>query len=304
VILDQAGEPVAGLAFVHLNDMLGERISALPFCDYFDPLVDDLAQWRALIDPMLNAGAPMTLRTLHNTVAHTDERFAHVNRAKWHVNDIAALTLDEIWMQRLDSHRRNGIKRAERDGVSVSIRYEPEAARAFFNLHLAIRKDKYKLLAQPARFIDNIHEHFVAHGHGAFLTADYNGATIGAMLVLHWRDTLYYKLSASVRGELRVRPNDLLQWHMIKYAKEAGLARIDLGLSDWDQSGLIDFKRKYATEEKTITFLKYQPAGYVPTKSERETRAMLGKLTALLTQPDVPDAITERAGDMLYQYFA
>jgi CelD/BcsL family acetyltransferase involved in cellulose biosynthesis len=304
VLLDEADEPLAGFAFANIEDPSGERIAALPFCDYTDPLVDTPAQWRMLVDPVLNAGVPVSLRTLHNTVVHTDERFAQVNRAKWHGHDISALSADELWMQRLDSHRRNGIKRAERDGVSVVVRFDPEAASEFFALHLGIRKHKFKLLAQPAAFIHNIHERFVAHGQGAFLMAEHNGQTIGAMLVLHWRDTLYYKLSASVRSELRVRPNDLLQWRMMTYAKEAGLTRIDLGLSDWDQEGLIDFKRKYSTEEKTITFLKYQPAGYQPTPSQRESRALLGKLTDLLTEPDVPDATTERAGDLLYRYFA
>jgi CelD/BcsL family acetyltransferase involved in cellulose biosynthesis len=304
VLLDEADQPVAGMPYMHLNDPAGERIVSLPFCDFTDPLVDDSAQWERLVAPLLTQGCPVSLRVLHNDVALQDERFEHTNRAKWHGHDISALSEDELWLQRLDSHRRNGIKRAERDGVTVAVRTDKAAARMFFDLHLGIRKYKYRLLAQPAAFIENIWEEFIADGNGTVLTAEVHGRTIGAMLLLHWKDTLYYKLSASVRDALNVRPNDLLQWHMIKYAKATGHSWIDLGLSDWDQEGLIGFKRKYSTHEKQITFLKYTPPGYELTPAQQQLRATFGNLTALFTEPDVPDAVTERAGDLLYRNFA
>ncbi len=303
VLVDANDQPVAGLAYVQLGDLMGDRVAALPFCDFTDPLVDDLAQWNQLVAPLLALGMPMSLRVLHNEVALQDPNFEHISRAKWHGHNISALSADELWLQRLDSHRRNGIKRAERDGVSVTVRRDPEAARLFFDMHLGIRKHKYKLLAQPAAFIENIHAQFVAHGNGAYLTADFEGRTIGAMLVLHWKDTLFYKLSASVREDLRVRPNDLLQWHMMKYAKETGHAWIDLGLSDWDQEGLIGFKRKYSTDEKTITFLKHLPTDHELSPRELEIRSLMGKLTGLLTDPGASDAVTERGGELLYRYF-
>jgi CelD/BcsL family acetyltransferase involved in cellulose biosynthesis len=304
LLLDDADQPVAGMAYMHLSDPLGERIVSLPFCDCTDPLVDTQAQWRQLVAPLLTHGCPVSLRVLHNETALQDERFEHSNRAKWHGHDISALSEEELWLQRLDSHRRNGIKRAERDGVTVSVRTEKEAARMFFDLHLGIRKYKYHLLAQPAAFIENIWEEFVADGNGAFLSADYQGKVIGAMLVLHWKDTLYYKLSASVRDALSVRPNDLLQWHMMKYAKATGHSWIDLGLSDWDQEGLIGFKRKYSTDEKQITFLKYTPPGFELSAAQQQIRKTMGELTALFTDPDVPDSVTERAGALLYRHFS
>ena len=38
VLLDDQGEPMAGMPFCRVADMLGERIVALPFSDFCDPL--------------------------------------------------------------------------------------------------------------------------------------------------------------------------------------------------------------------------------------------------------------------------
>jgi len=45
VILDDCGEPQAGIPFCRIADIMGERILALPFSDYCDPLVNDQECW-------------------------------------------------------------------------------------------------------------------------------------------------------------------------------------------------------------------------------------------------------------------
>ena len=143
-----------------------------------------------------------------------------------------------------------------------------------------MRKYKYHLLAQPYVFLENIWKRFVATGHGALLLAEHRGEAIGGILFLHWKDTLYYKFNASAADELGYRPNDFVLWNGIQYAKARGLSYLDFGLSDLDQEGLLRYKRKYATEEKVISFLKHAPTS---TAAERQLHGLLGKLTGLLT---------------------
>jgi hypothetical protein len=74
-------------------------------------------------------------------------------------------------------------------------------------------------------------------------------------------------------------------------------------LSDWDQEGLIHFKRKFGTEERTIHFLRYAN-GCTESTGARTAGSMLSELTSLFTDKETPDALTEKAGDVLYRYFA
>jgi hypothetical protein len=175
--------------------------------------------------------------------------------------------------------------------------------RVFFEMHLKIRKYKYGLLAQPYSFLQNIWHHFVEPGHGFLMLAVHRDKIVAGDFFLEWQDTLYYKFNASLHDDLSHRPNDLLIWQGIQEGKKRGLTYLDFGLSDIDQDGLIRYKRKFGTEEKTISFLHHSSNGG-PTRAQKEIKVLLGKLTASFTDRLVPDQITEKAGEDLYRLFS
>lgn len=300
VMLDGAGEPRAGIPFYRVTDILGERIVTLPFSDYCDPLVASRDQWDRLIDQLLVECCPIVVRCLHNDLPLADERFRLVKQAKWHGLDLQP-DLEALW-QGLDEASRRAIRKAQRNGIAVHIAQGKEELRAFFEMHLKMRKYKYQLLAQPYRFFENIWHHFIEAENGALMVATYQGEIIGGTMFLEWKDILYYKFNASVPAHLSHRPNDLLTWEGIKYGKAKGYTYLDFGLSDWDQEGLVRYKRKFATEEKAISFLRYIP-DEAPSQQVKQMRDLLPQLTDLFTDESVPDDVTERAGEILYRFF-
>ena len=68
VVLDGPGEPVAGIPFVRVADLIGERVVSLPFSDYCDPLVGDRETWEGLAARLLSEECPVVLKCLHNDV--------------------------------------------------------------------------------------------------------------------------------------------------------------------------------------------------------------------------------------------
>ena len=301
LLVDENGSPCAGLPFVRVADIFGARCVTLPFSDFCDPLAQTEAQWQALVQPVLDCGTPVVLRPLHNAVPLGDSRFTLLKKAHWHRIDIRP-DLDTIW-KRNDEATHRAIKKAQRDGVTVTARQDKEAVRAYFEMHLGIRKHKYNMLAQPWPFFENIHKHWFEAGQGAVLLASHQDKIIAGTLVLRWKDTLYYKFNASAREQLGARPNDLIVWELIQYAKQLGCDWVDFGLSDWGQEGLLRFKLKYATEEGVISFLKHTPPTFAPNAGEPQLRTLLGQLTQLFIDPSVPDAVTETAGNTLYPFF-
>lgn len=298
VILDSAGEPQAGIPFCRIVDIMGARIVTLPFSDHCDPLIGERDHWNCLIDKLLVEHCPINIRCLHNSLPLADQRFALVKQAKWHGLDLQP-DLDTLWRS---LHDKASIRKAQRSGVVVQIAHGQEALRSFFEMHLKTRKSKYRLLAQPYRFFENIWHHFVEEQNGLLMVAIYQGETIGGVLLLEWKDGLYYKFNASVPSHLAHRANDLLMWEAIKYGRAKGYTYMDFGLSDWDQEGLVQYKRKFATEEKAISFLRYLDDG-APAQQEKQIRNLLPQLTDLFTDESVPDHVTERAGDALYRFF-
>jgi CelD/BcsL family acetyltransferase involved in cellulose biosynthesis len=137
---------------------------------------------------------------------------------------------------------------------------------------------------------------------GLLMTAIHQNQIIGCVFFLEWKDILYYKFNASSPEHLEHRPNDLLIWEGIQYAKAKGYTYLDFGLSDWDQEGLVQYKRKFATDEKAISFLRHEPEG-MPAQPGQQMRSLLPLLTDLFTDESMPDCVTEKAGELLYRFF-
>jgi CelD/BcsL family acetyltransferase involved in cellulose biosynthesis len=301
VLLGGDGVPRAGISYAEIADFLDPRLSSLPFSDFCDPVAADTDSWHGLVDDLLTRSWRMDLRCMDNEIPATDDRFTVVGRAAWHGADLQR-EIDDIWAS-LHSSARRAIRKADSVGVTVDTATTQEELSAFFQLHLRVRKHKYGLLAQPFRFFEHIWNEFIDRDRGFVLLAHLDGQVVGGILFLEWQDTLYYKFNASQLSTLPARPNDRLIWEGIQKGKSRGMRLLDFGLSDLEQDGLVRYKRKYATVEKTITRLRHTPTG-APSESDREGRQMLTDLTALLVHEDVPDELTARSGDLLYRYFS
>ena len=142
----------------------------------------------------------------------------------------------------------------------------------------------------------------MAKENGILMLAVHEGEIVGGVLFLEWQNKLYYKFNASNPDRALFRPNDLIVWEGIQHGRSKGYNYLDFGVSDWDQEGLLQYKRKFATDEKTISFLRYMPQAE-PSSQEKQVRALLPQLTDLFVNETVSDQVTEKAGDILYQFF-
>lgn len=300
VLLD-GEQPVAGLAYAPIEDAVGKRIVSLPFSDYCDPLLRDDADWYTLVESLPRYGWPVTFKCLRADSPRADTRFQERGTAFWHQTAVAS-SEEEQWTALHGSARRN-IRKATDSGVTISCGDSLEELRAFYELHREVRRRKYRLLVQPWRFFEALHDEFSRDGKLGVLLARLGDRVIGGVVTLTWGDTLYYKFNASALDELEARPNDRLAWEALAVARQDGLSNFDWGLSDSDQPGLVRYKQKFATDERQISTLRYTPDGYSNPAGD-QLKATLGGLTELLTRDAVPDDVRLGAGDVLYRYFA
>ena len=293
-----AGTPLTGLAWVPISDLRGDRRISLPFSDRADPPVDDTESWAALRATVVGPDAPFTLRCFDTAVPAADPHLERVGSAAWHGTPLD--TGIDALHRRLSKHARRNIAIAERAGVRVEADTGLDAVRRFHELHVQLRKRKYRLLAQPVALFERIWQAFAADAAVVTLLARADDELIAGAMFLVWGDTLYYKFGASRPERLSLRPNDAIFWAGIRWAVARGLRRLDWGLSDLDQPGLVAYKRKWATEERTIVTLR---AGGEQAHPPGDAGRVLGELTRLLTADSVPDAVTTEAGALLYRYF-
>ncbi len=298
VLTDDSGAARAGLAWVDVRDMRGGRRLSLPFCDRADPVVADAEEWVAVSSDAFAGDLPFTLRCLDGSPATGDPRFTTVGEAAWHVTPLDR-RLEELHAAFRPQTRRN-IGRAQHAGVEVVLSPEPGAVEEYHRLHVELRKRKYRLLAQPLEFFQTIWKAFAPSDGIRTALALVDGRPVAGALYLVWQDTVYYKFGASRAEQLPLRPNDALHWALIRWAVERGLRRLDWGLSDLDQPGLVGYKRKWASTESRIRTLN---AGGQPVDRHPDVERTLTTVTDLFTEPGVPDVVTARAGAALYRFF-
>src|SRR5262245_33525717 len=213
----------AAVLFSHIRDVRGDRVVCLPFSDYCDPLIDDASTWNELVEPLLPLGAEVRLRCLRNCLLDQDSRFALYKRGKWHGIDLNRAE-DEMWAG-LSAQARQNIRHARQSGILVREGRSMEDARIFHRMHTHTRKNKYRLLAQPFAFFENLHEVFTQGDRVTVLIAEFDGTPVAGIFLLQWQNVLYYKFNASI--DQRLRPNDLLVWHAMLLGHHRGLTMLD-----------------------------------------------------------------------------
>ncbi len=295
-----AGEITAAIPFVRINDVRGERITSLPFSDYVAPLVPDLESWKRLSEPLVASGAAVLVQTFADSIVSQDERFSVDGQTVRH--SVALDASREEIVARFGQQPRRHIRKAEKAGLTFRLAESHDELRAFYDMHLGVRKYKHSLLCQPFGLFEALWENFMADGFGAIVLG-FDGDTVaGGCLLLEAGDTLYYKYAASNPDYRSVGVSHGAMMGAIDHGLDRGLKTLDLGRSDIDQPGLIDFKRRFGAVRSELTTFCYEPLNKIDATGE--VRETLGKLTALFVSPDVPDEITERAGDLVYRYFA
>lgn len=289
-------EIIGGLPLVSLGDGAWRRNCSVPFSDYSNPIEIDGSAWPLIASQLADAGVPVEIRCRGEVAPVAEPGFSTAGSPDlWHG---ISLDVDEerSWA-RLDGSARRAIRKARDSAVEVRASDDLISLRAFYDLHLATRKNKYRLLAQPFELFTSLHKRF-----GADLTllgAWHDDVLVAGILLLAWGDVLYYKFNASSPRSLEVRPNDLLMWEATRLGVARGLSLLDLGRTDGDHQSLARYKSKYATEQSLIHTVRRGEYRRDPAVGQ-----VLGPLTEILTRPEVPDHITEEAGNRMYHHFA
>lgn len=296
VAVDGGGVPVAGFTWVPVSDVRGERLLSLPFSDRAEPFGSDPEVWGELARGALDSEHALTLRCLEGAPAARHPQLRKVGEAAWHGTPLRGS--DEEIFAGFTAETRRGVRNAARRNVTVVASPELEAVREYHRLHVTLRKQKYRLLAQPVGFFERLWEEFAPREALVTLLAYHDNQPVAGALYLVWNDVLYYKFAASLSEHLALRPNEAIQWAAIQWATQRGLTLLDWGLSDLDQPGLLAYKRKWGSVERRIATLR--TPGPAPAAAAGR---MLGAVTDLLTDDAVPDEVTARAGALLYRHF-
>lgn len=235
--------------------LTGTRGVSLPFTDYCEPILTDNNNPEDIFNYLVEYG---TLHGWHSIETRGWDFNAKNNSyaSPCYVHSLSLTANEEnLFNGFRDSTQRN-IKKAIHEGVTVLIDTSYEAIRDFYRLN-CITRQTHGLPPQPFSFFDNILSCIISKNQGVIIRAYYNKKCIAAAIFFHCGKKALYKYGASDKTSLHTRANNLIMWEAIKRYCEDGFTDFSLGITEPDNTGLMQFKNGWTKNTRTIVRQKY-----------------------------------------------
>jgi hypothetical protein len=151
---------------------------------------------------------------------------------------------------------QRNIRKAEREGISVSDDGTPDGSTEFYHLNCLTRRE-HGLPPQPIRFFEHLREHILEKGLGFLLMARHKKKAIAGALFLFSGGKAIFKYGASDRRYQTLRANNLVFRDAIRLLCRKGVRTLSFGRTDFGHEGLRQFKLSWGTSETRVQYVKY-----------------------------------------------
>ena len=200
--------------------------------------------------------------------------------------------------ENMDGAARRAVRKAEKDGVTVTVSQSEAAARDFYGLQCQTRK-RHGLPPQPWVFFLNIWRHILSQNQGIVVLAGQGGENIGGAVFFFLGGRAIYKYGASDFRRQQLRPNNLVMWAAMQWLAQNGVETLHLGKTSLANEGLRKFKLNLGAVEQRIDYVKFD------LRTDRfvtESDGIAGWHNQVFGA--LPVFISRLAGELLYKHWA
>ncbi len=203
---------------------------------FFDGVVEVAGRWGAHTVKI----EPEVLSDREDVKEHL--RAFGFEKFRWNVNHKATLKVDlgqseEDIMANMKKSTRYGVRRAGKEGVEVVEDNSRAGLDQFWRMHsdMVERKDFW---SRPYGYYEVLWQEMEKAGRAHLFFAEHEGVRPAAAMVFTFGHKCIYMLGVSTREKSRITPANLLQWGVMKWAKEHGVTHYDMwGVPTLDELG-------------------------------------------------------------------
>lgn len=233
-----------------------KRLVSLPYSDFCEPLLEN----RENLESIIKIIAEEYPKTGYIDVRGGSSLLkGEVAGQAIFTHDIDCTPDEETLFNSFKPALQRNIKKAQREGLECTIDTSHAAVRQFYQLNCFTRRD-HGLPPQPWVFFENIWKFLIHSSKGFIATITQNGCLVAATLFLIFNGKAYFKFGASLKKHLSLRPNDFALWNSILYCKTLCCKVVNLGRTEPEHEGLLQFKRGWNADESEIKYYRYLPS--------------------------------------------
>jgi Acetyltransferase (GNAT) domain len=255
------GRISAVIPCMEVNSILtGKRGVSLPFTDHCEPLLFERPASNELIPSLaarlIEYGKEASWSSIELRFGSAPCREPIPSSYVCYGHTVGLSENDDEMFAALRNSTRRNIKKATHAGVETRISHSMSDLKEFYHLNCLTRKD-HGLPPQPLRFFEKVHEHILSKGKGIVALAKHEGACIAGAVYFHLGDQVIYKYGASNRTYQHLRANNIVMWEAIRWYARNGFRGLNLGRTEKENEGLLQFKRGWNVKERMINYYKY-----------------------------------------------
>jgi hypothetical protein len=287
------GQLTGVIPLMEVNSWLtGKRAVGLPFSDECEPIGEGID---LLLKAATNEGARRGWKSweVRGSIGEPVQ-----SQGTYYSHTLALGCPDAALLKSFDSAVRGAIKKAEKANLTVTIGHDIADMRVFYDLNCKTRK-KHGVPPQPFSFFQNLHQHIIAKRQGFITLARTGDTPIASNIFVHAGRRAVYKYSASDEEFRALCGPNLVLWRAIQWCNQAGIQDVDFGRTLIDNVGLRRFKRHWNTEERTLSYFKYNLRAKQFVTGKGESSQSREKIVR-----HIPIPIARMIGSVLYRHVA
>ncbi|RDV29428.1 GNAT family N-acetyltransferase [Alteromonas aestuariivivens] len=278
----------------------GRKICALPYCDAGYGLADSPEILAAMRNGLIEfnqrqSGKYVEIRDVTQTPMDSGAMQGQKVRM--------LLTLpesSEALLASFKSKLRSQIRKAEKNGLTVSLGTQSEFIEAFYQVYARNMRDLGSPVHKQAWF-EQIIRHY---GDNALISVVYKGEhPAGAGLILKNGSSACIPWASTLREYNPLAPNMLLYWSLLEHCADNGIRLFDFGRSTYEE-GTYRFKKQWGAEPQLLLWKKFNHQAQPLADSGRESGS--GSLRAMVenTWRKLPLGFTIKAGALIRPYIS
>jgi len=197
----------------------------------------------------------LELRPIDKTFGDICERFDFLPGARYFLHKLDLRRDLNVVLASLDKHCvRRRIQRAERAGLAEKCGRSEDLLKPFYALFVVTR-GRHGVPPMPYTWFQNL-----LHCMGEALEirlAFKDNIPIAGVLTLRFKDTVYFKYGCSEARFHRFGATPWLLWNAIKAGKSSGANLFDMGRTEGNNDGLLNFKNHWVPQPQKLSYWKF-----------------------------------------------
>jgi hypothetical protein len=196
----------------------------------------------------------------------------------------------------LDCVKRS-IKKSEKSKFKLRRADQLSDVNDFYRLYCITRKN-LGLPPMPLVFFQKLFTNLFPRGELDIYFTLLDNKSVAGLLLLKYKDTVLVEFAGDDFSHRKLFPNHFVYWNCIQLAQKQGYKRFSFGRTHKLNMGLLQFKRRWGTQEEYMSIYSYpKESACDSTKEDTMAYRLVNKIA-----PKMPMPLFRLMGTILYRY--